>query len=77
MIITHLNRHWISLVTAGHHRLSLGSERGLLRGGREDPTVDELALLWQHEEEDELQVHALKTAKVRHPPPPATPHIHL
>ena len=35
---------------------------------REDPTVDELALLWQHEEEDELQVHALKTAKVRHTP---------
>ena len=32
----------------------------------------------QREEEDELQVHALKTAKVRHPPP-ATPrrtHIH-
>ena len=28
--------------------------------------MDELALLWQHEEEDELQVHALKTAKVRH-----------
>ena len=34
--------------------------------------MDELALLWQHEEEDELQVHALKTAKVRHTPRHAT-----
>ncbi len=39
--------------------------------------MDELALLWQHEEEDELQVHALKTAKVRHTPPPRHAHMHI